>query len=229
MPRAYLELFAGGAACALALLGGATTVPPIGYMGGKRRLAAGILGAAGLRLGEGAEQVLLVDAGEWGNVWAEVVRDGRGLADRLLAWEGRDPSELWHELATSPPGELAGACSGLPVVAGACSQQLADLVGGLGYPDDAPQRDRRTVRATPAARCDAHQRGTGTRHDGCPGAAAPAGDAGEGQPRGTDQRRGGALDAQGVDVAPRFERRDAARDGREQDHAGARCPVAGRS
>ena len=84
MIRAYLELFAGGAACALALMGGASVVPPVGYMGGKRRLAPNILGAAGLRVGGRAERVLLCDAGLWGEVWSEVVRDAPGLAVGLL-------------------------------------------------------------------------------------------------------------------------------------------------
>ena len=101
MARAYLELFAGGASIALALMGGPRVVPPVGYMGGKRKLAPTILSAVGLRPGQGAERVLLCDAGEWGGVWSEVVRDGAGLADRLLAWEGRDPSDLWRELAAA--------------------------------------------------------------------------------------------------------------------------------
>ena len=68
MARAYLELFAGGAACALALMGGPRVVPPVGYMGGKRKLAPSILGTVGLRPGQGADRVLLCDAGEWGGV-----------------------------------------------------------------------------------------------------------------------------------------------------------------
>jgi len=111
--RAYLELFAGGAACALALQGGPSCVPPVGYMGGKRKLASAILGAAGLRTGERAERVLLCDAGLWGEVWHQVVADAPGLAARLIAWEGRDPSELWRSLAMAPrpedPQERAAA------------------------------------------------------------------------------------------------------------------------
>lgn len=98
-PRAYLELFAGGAACALALTGGTHVMPPVGYMGGKRRLAPAILGAAGLTPGQGAGAVLLVDAGEWGNVWSEVATRAQDLAELLASWRGRDPSELWQELA----------------------------------------------------------------------------------------------------------------------------------
>ena len=111
--RAYLELFGGGAACALALQGGPSCVPPVGYMGGKRKLAPNILGAAGLRTGERAERVLLCDAGLWGEVWHQVVTDAPGLAARLIAWEGRDPSELWRSLAMAPrpedPQERAAA------------------------------------------------------------------------------------------------------------------------
>jgi hypothetical protein len=123
--RAYMELFAGGAACALALMGGASVVPPVGYMGGKRKLAPAILGAAGLRVGQGAEHLVLVDAGEWGGVWQEVIRDGRGLADRLLAWEGRDPSELWSSLAQAgrpeDPQERAAAYLWLQARAASCT------------------------------------------------------------------------------------------------------------
>lgn len=132
-PRAFLELFAGGAACTLALMGGAAVVPPVGYMGGKRKLAAGILGAAGLRIGQGAERVLLVDAGEWGGVWSEVVRDGRGLADRLLGWEGRDPSDLWRELAAAgrpeDPQERAAAYLWLQGRAASCTPVWWDADG----------------------------------------------------------------------------------------------------
>lgn len=131
--RAYLELFAGGAACALALMGGALTVPPVGYMGGKRKLARSILGAAGLRVGEGAKQLLLVDAGEWGNVWSEVVRDGRGLAARIMTWEGRDPSELWRELAAAgrpeDPQERAAAYLWLQGRSASCTPVWWDVDG----------------------------------------------------------------------------------------------------
>ena len=124
-PRAYLELFAGGAACALALLGGASVVPPVGYMGGKRKLASVILGAAGLHIGQGAERLLLVDAGEWGGVWQEILRDGRGLADRMLAWVGCDPSDLWRDLAAAgrpdDPQERAAAYLWLQGRAASCT------------------------------------------------------------------------------------------------------------
>ena len=123
--RAYLELFAGGAACALALMGGPRVVPPVGYMGGKRKLAPSILGTVGLRPGQGADRVLLCDAGEWGGVWTEVVRAGPGLAERLLAWDGRDPSDLWRELAAAgrpeDPQERAAAYLWLQGRAASCT------------------------------------------------------------------------------------------------------------
>lgn len=102
-------------------------------MGGKRRLAPAILGATGLRLGQGAEHLMLVDAGQWGNVWQEVVRDGRGLADRLLAWEGRDPSELWSSLAQAgrpeDPQERAAAYLWLQGRAASCTPVWWDANG----------------------------------------------------------------------------------------------------
>ena len=131
--RAYLELFAGGAACALALQGGPSCVPPVGYMGGKRKLAPNILGAAGLRTGERAERVLLCDAGLWGEVWHQVVTDAPGLAARLIAWEGRDPSELWRSLAMAPrpedPQERAAAYLWLQGRAASCTPVWWDTNG----------------------------------------------------------------------------------------------------
>ena len=133
MTRAYLELFAGGAACALALMGGPSCVPPVGYMGGKRKLAPAILGAAGLRTGERAERVLLCDAGLWGEVWHQVVTDAPGLAARLIAWEGRDPSELWRSLAMAPrpedPQERAAAYLWLQGRAASCTPVWWDTDG----------------------------------------------------------------------------------------------------
>lgn len=96
----YVEPFAGSAAVALALVGGANCIPPIGYMGGKRRLASDILGAAGLRVGQGADHVVLIDAGPWGEAW-EVIFDAErrpALTSRLRSWEGSDPSDLWCSL-----------------------------------------------------------------------------------------------------------------------------------
>ena len=136
MTRALVDAFAGGGAVPLALLGGPAVVPPVGYMGGKRKLATSILGAAGLRPGQGVERVLLVDAGEWGGVWSEVVRDGRGLAERVLAWDGRDPSDLWRELAAAwrpdDPQERAAAYLWLQGRSASCTP--------VWWAEDGPER-----------------------------------------------------------------------------------------
>lgn len=96
----YIEPFAGSAAVALQLVGGCRVVPPIGYMGGKRRLADDILGAAGLHPGDGADLVVLIDAGPWGEAW-EVIFDVErrpALVACLRSWRGEDPSALWERL-----------------------------------------------------------------------------------------------------------------------------------
>ena len=80
----WVEPFAGSAAVALALVGGSACIPPIGYMGGKRRDAPDILGAFGLRVGQGADHVVLVDAGPWGEAW-EVIFDAELRAEERAA------------------------------------------------------------------------------------------------------------------------------------------------
>lgn len=96
----YVEPFAGSAAVALQLIGGGRAIPPIGYMGGKRRIASEILGTVGLHPGHGADLVALIDAGPWGEAW-EVIFDAErrpALVGRLRSWRGIDPSELWEQL-----------------------------------------------------------------------------------------------------------------------------------
>ena len=96
----YVERFAGSAAVALALVGGDACIPPIGYMGGKRRLARDILGAAGLKVGQGADHVVLVDAGPWGEAW-EVIFDPErhaALVATIRGWGQPNPSALWEQL-----------------------------------------------------------------------------------------------------------------------------------
>ena len=96
----WVEPFAGSAAVALALVGGSACIPPIGYMGGKRRDAPDILGAFGLRVGQGADHVVLVDAGPWGEAW-EVIFDAELRAELvtiLRSWGRPDPSQLWRDL-----------------------------------------------------------------------------------------------------------------------------------
>lgn len=104
-PALYIELCCGSASTALALTCGRKAGPLVGYMGGKRRWAGWHLEALGLRPGEGAEHVLLGDAGPWGWVWPVVldVETGPQVAEVLRGWRDRDPRELWEELAGLPP------------------------------------------------------------------------------------------------------------------------------
>lgn len=106
----YVEPFCGAAATALALVDPSLR-PPVGWMGGKRRLASVLLTCLGLRPGQGADRVLLADPGEWGWVWpalltpavaAEVARVLRLWQEEIDA--GRlTPEELWCWLALAGP------------------------------------------------------------------------------------------------------------------------------
>lgn len=104
-PRLFVELFAGTAAVTLRLLGGPRAMPPVGYMGGKRGFATSILGVLGLRPGQGADAVALVDAGPWGWVWATLLDPVARLevAAVLRSWSAEDPFALWTRLAAQPP------------------------------------------------------------------------------------------------------------------------------
>lgn len=107
-PRLFVELFAGSAAVSLRLLR-ADLRPPVAYMGSKNGLASAILAAAGLHPGEGAEAVLLCDAGPWGWAWQAlaVPETCRAVAAVLRSWSGEHPKALWDRLAASPvPVEL---------------------------------------------------------------------------------------------------------------------------
>lgn len=55
------------------------------YQGGKRKFARAILEAAGLRSGQGAERVVLCDAGPWGDVWRHQAA-GVDLAALMEPW-----------------------------------------------------------------------------------------------------------------------------------------------
>ena len=68
MSWTWVEPFAGAAACAIRLVGGAWLSPPVAWMGGKRRLASSILAAMGAPEGR-PSRVVLADAGPWGWVW----------------------------------------------------------------------------------------------------------------------------------------------------------------
>lgn len=106
MTYTWAEPFAGGAACALRLVGGRDLVTPVAFMGGKRRYARAILDAQGVPHGPPA-RVLLADAGPWGWVWPLLLKgeDAAKVAASLRSWAGEHPRDLWQRLAAQPPAE----------------------------------------------------------------------------------------------------------------------------
>ena len=109
-PRLFVELCCGSAAVTLKLLGGRYAVPPISYMGSKRGYAHAILWAMGLRQGQGADRVLLCDAGPWGHVWGVLVDRDRCLlvASIIRGWKDEDPRQLWERLREEHRGAWDG-------------------------------------------------------------------------------------------------------------------------
>ncbi len=103
-PRLWLEPFAGTASCWLRLHLGAQSRPLLAYMGSKRRHASTILAALDLHPGQSADAVILADAGCWGRAWLHLStpEGAAAVAGVLQGWMGRDPSELWRELAARP-------------------------------------------------------------------------------------------------------------------------------
>lgn len=104
MGLTLIELCAGSAAVSMAWLG---HQPPLGWQGGKRAFAGAILRAAGLGRLDALRtdgEVVLCEPGPWGEVWALWRAQGTaGTVERLLAWNTRDPSELWLQLSAAPP------------------------------------------------------------------------------------------------------------------------------
>ena len=97
----YVELCAGTASVALWAL--ARLRPLTGYMGSKRQ-DAGVLTWM-LGLGEGVSEVVLVDAGPWGDVWLTLSSDTlrRGVVRELyrLSLEGH-LDKVWPTLLHAP-------------------------------------------------------------------------------------------------------------------------------
>lgn len=100
----YIVPFAGGLADVLCLFEPGV-VPPVSWMGGKRRLAPVILAALGLRPGQGARRVVAVDAGPWGWVWPAILDPEMSAAvcRVLRGWADRDIRVLWFELRDEGP------------------------------------------------------------------------------------------------------------------------------
>lgn len=141
----WVEPCAGAAACALRLVGGPHLVPPVSWMGGKRRLAPLIIEAMGTPR-ERPALVVLSDAGPWGWVWPLLLERGDEVAAILRGWEeawvedGDGPRALWDALRDQPPMDgPAGAAQWLWLQARSASG-VPVWWGGDGFASDAGSR-----------------------------------------------------------------------------------------
>ena len=105
MTDTWIELCAGSAAVALVLLLGEGAEAPVPYLGGKRRLACPILSAFGLRPGQGARRVILIEQGIWAEVHltlrdegGEVLLHLHNLQRRMVMDFRSSPFLIWREL-----------------------------------------------------------------------------------------------------------------------------------
>ncbi len=95
----FCEPFCGTAAVTLRLLGGLDAHSPVTYMGAKRRYAAAILAAMGLRSGQGADEVILADTGPWARAWSILTQPGGpGEVASCIANMKGDGAALFDEL-----------------------------------------------------------------------------------------------------------------------------------
>ena len=151
----WVDLCCGSAAVSIRLLGDAA--PPVSIRGGKASYALAVLGVLGIRPGEGAGAMTLVDAGVWGDIWG-VLSDPRGCLgaiSRLEDWAGacpicqgggclccaqtgrRDAALLWRDLRA----RLAGG--GFPTKEETSAAQLYVLdcaLNGVGNGEGDPAR-----------------------------------------------------------------------------------------
>lgn len=130
----WIELCAGSAAVALVLLLGEGAEAPVPYLGGKRKLACLILSAFGLRPGQGASKVILIEQGIWAEVHIALRDEGGEVLLHLLELQRRmardyrsSPFLIWRELHSEPVPEpraqrvatwlalQSGAAAGKPV------------------------------------------------------------------------------------------------------------------
>jgi len=104
----WVEPFAGAAAIALRIVGGPHLVPPVSWMGGKRKLAPFIADAMGVPRSK-PSRVVFCDAGPWGRVWPALLEETAEVAELLRYWEqdyiedGRGPRMLWDSCRDRPP------------------------------------------------------------------------------------------------------------------------------
>lgn len=111
---AYLAPFLGAGGDWLHLVS-QDLVPPVSWMGGKRRLAHRIMELLGLTPGQ---RLLFVlgDASWWGWVWPLCLDEVTGpqVCAWLRRWQGEDPRALWFRLRDAgPPADLVERAAGL--------------------------------------------------------------------------------------------------------------------
>jgi len=99
----FVDPFLGAGAVWLRLVG-EDLVPPVSWMGGKRRLATDLLRLLELRPGT-AVPCLVADASWWGWVWPTVMdpEEGPTVSATLRSWRGEDPRQLWFRLRDEGP------------------------------------------------------------------------------------------------------------------------------
>ena len=130
----FVELCCGSAAVTLRLIGGPNARPPISYMGSKRGYAEAILNVLGLRSGQGADAVVLVEAGPWARAWRLLTTpEGcRAVADVIRGWVGEDARALWDRLRAEPvPEDAAEAVGAWLIVNGQSVQKGGE--GGASW------------------------------------------------------------------------------------------------
>lgn len=114
MTPVYVDPFLGAGGVWLSLLG-AHLVPPVSWMGGKRRLAPRLLELLDLHPGQ-REPMVLGDASWWGWVWPLCLDPVTGpqVCAWLRAWRGEEPRALWFRLRDAgPPADLVERAAGL--------------------------------------------------------------------------------------------------------------------
>ena len=100
-----VDLCTGAGALWLHALGGRQLLPPVSWMGGKRRLAGDVFAALGLVDRRELTRIVMVDAGPWGWVWPAVLGEhGPRVCALLRAWgQDKGARELWDWLSEQPP------------------------------------------------------------------------------------------------------------------------------
>lgn len=97
-----LELCCGSAALSMSLIG---CVPPVPYMGSKRKVAKNIIEATGIHMLGPVNRIRLCDTGPWGIAWQVLsnVENREEISKIIDEWCNEDQRSLWDRLRNSPP------------------------------------------------------------------------------------------------------------------------------